>query len=206
MKNINFSLMAAVSISEMKGGKRVEVGTVNIPYPSLADLGIPAPEGTAREDGSIDYGNNEYNWLANAIQTAVVNKGKNQLAPKSVEFRSEGGKFATTMAEVAAPFAGGGNPEALKAIASVKASFAEYLSAAQISAQAQTLLKSLFGSAKSIETQNEAVKGKVQARIEAYADWAAENDSAAVESEYAVRYLESLITACSAGELDLDDL
>lgn len=206
MKNATFSLLATVIISEMKGGKRVEVGTVSIPYPSLADLEIPAPEGIQREDGSIDYGNNEHNWLANAIQTAVVNKGKNMLAPKSVEFRSAGSKFATTMAEVAAPFSGGGNPEALKAIAAVKASFAEYLIAAQISAQAQTRLKSLFGSAKAIETQNEAVKDKVAARIEAYADWATENDPEAVNSEYAVRYMESLLAACSADELDLDDL
>lgn len=201
-----FDTVISVPVAKKVGAKRENVGTISIPAPSLKLIGFDVEPTKVNEDGTLVYEANEMQFLYNAIKTAVVTKAKNMLQPASVEFKNAGDAFADTLAAISAPAVnGGGNPEALNAIREVKQAFAAYLVESNLAAGAQTLLNGCFGSAKVLTAQGQAAKDKINARIEAFVEWA-ESQKPEVLNDYSIKYIGTLAEACQAPAVSLDDL
>ena len=208
-KNNTLSILIAVSISEMINKKRVEVGVVQVPTPSLEDLGI---EGGAQlapnKDGSLNYESHTSQFIYAGVLARSVTKQKNKLAEKSIEFKL-GASFDTDLTTLTAPPSIGGNPEALTAIAAFKTTFRAYLvELGTLSADAQAFLNKCVQSADSIRIQSEAIKPKIAARLAAFVDTspACLVMADGTDNPYTVRYLNNLIEATESAELDLSEL
>lgn len=198
------SIMLAMEVTRSEGNKRVPVGTVEVPVPSLADFGLDVTVKSTDEDGIPVYETNELNWLQNAIKNATLANARNKLVPKTTELRA-GASIPATLEELTEPSLGGGNPEVLKQIAAVKAMFKEYVGGLGKSAKVTALLTEAFGSTKALGMQPASVRERIAAYVEDFVGWA---ESEGREFGTAgVAYIEKVLTACAdEEEFDVDDL
>ena len=193
-----------MSVTKSEGSKRVPVGDVVVFIPTLASFGIDTPATGADSEGIPTYSTNELNWLQNAIKGATLANARNKLVPKTTEVR-DGAKLPTTLAELTEPSLGGGNPEALKAIAAVKALFKQFVAELGKSAKVQVLLTSTFDSPKALAMQPSEVRTKISAYIEEFVGYIESNNHEL--DGYQVSYVEKVLAACAdEDEVDLDDL
>lgn len=200
--NNTLSVIIALAVSEMVDGKRVELGKVSVPTPSLKDIGLDYEPEKTLETGELVYADDTAQYIYSALLNKTLTKCRNKLVPKSIELK-DGAEFDKTVAELVAPaLGGGGNPEATKAVADLKAAFRSFLAEQGLSAQAQSFLNQMAISTKNIEPQAEAIKAKVEARFTQFF----ETQPAILENGYAMRFFEKLVAACAVDEISLDDL
>lgn len=193
-----------MAVTKSEGSKRVPVGEVSIFIPTLAAFGLEVAATGTDPEGVPTYATNELNWLQNAVKSATLAAARNKLAPKTVEVR-DGAKLPTTLAELCEPSMGGGNPEALRAIAAVKALFKKFVAELGKSAKVQVLLTSTFDSPKALAMQPSEVRAKISVYIEEFVGYL-ESNSHDLDS-YQVSYVEKVLLACAdEDEVDLDDL
>jgi len=174
-----------INVSKKVGNKRELVGSVEVPVPTLADVGLV-------DDGSLVAA-----WIAKSLRASALSDARNKLVSGSATLKA-GCKIAATLDELAAPAENSG--EALKEIAAFKRSFAEYLVTTGISAKAQAFLASLAASPKAVSLQPPAIAEKLAERLDGYLTATGE-PTPTVE-----RYIESLLAVEDDEELNLDDL
>lgn len=202
------SIAIAVSISEMINKKRVVVGEVSIMTPSLEDMGIEGGEqGKPNKDGSLNYTSDLAQYIYTSILSRATVKAKNKLEDKGLVLKA-GAVFDVTVAELVAPPSLGGNPEALKAIAAIKAEFRAHVDTLGLAAGVTSYLNKAMGSPSYLGEQSMAVKGKTEVRLAAFVATspAALLNADGTESTYATKYLNNVIGACASEEIDLDEL
>lgn len=198
------SLALVMNVTRSEGNKRVHVGEVEVPVPSLQDFGLDVTPKSTDEDGIPVYDNNELDWLQNAIKNATLANARNKLVPKSTDLRP-GAKIPETLDELCEPSLGGGNPETLKQISAVKSMFKEYVAGLGKSAKVTALLTEAFGSPKSLVMQPTNVRERISAYVEEFVAWA-EGEGREFGSA-GVAYIEKVLTACAdEDEFDVDDL
>lgn len=198
------SITLTMQVTRSEGNKRVPVGEVEVPVPSLSDFGLDAAPTGQDEDGVPTYNTNELNWLQNAIKNATLANARNKLVPKSTELRP-GAAIPSTLEELSEPSLGGGNPEVLKQIAATKALFKEYVNGLGKSAKVTALLIEAFGSVKALGMQPANVRERIAAYVEEFVEWA-ESEGREFGSA-GVAYIEKVLVACAdEEEFDVDDL
>lgn len=198
------SITLTMPVTRSEGSKRVPVGEVEVPVPSLADFGLEVEVKGQDEDGVPTYATNELNWLQNAIKNATLANARNKLVPKSTELRP-GAAIPSTLQELSEPSLGGGNPEVLKQIAATKAMFKEYVGGLGKSAKVTALLIEAFGSVKALGMQPANVRERIAAYVEEFVEWA-ESEGREFGSA-GVAYIEKVLAACAdEEEFDVDDL
>jgi hypothetical protein len=177
-------------------GKYVPVGSIQMPFPTLADAGISAEQAKDEagallfEDGVPVYVSEEANWLQNAILAQVKAQARNKLVSGTATLK-EGKTIATNWDELTAEAEGTGNPAALLAIRELKTAFGKWVSSLGKSQAAQTLLNTLFGNKQSLATQTTETKAKMVGYITEFAQTL---DADALEK--GKRYLDSLLAIC----------
>lgn len=198
------SLALTMTVTRSEGNKRVPVGEVSVPVPSLEDFGLDVTPKSHDEDGIPVYDNNELDWLQNAIKNATLANARNKLVPKTTDPRP-GAKIPETLEELCEPSLGGGNPETLKQISAVKSMFKEYVAGLGKSAKVTALLTEAFGSTKSLAMQPTNVRERIASYVEDFVAWA-ESEGREFGSA-GVAYIEKVLTACAdEEEFDVDDL
>ena len=198
------AIQFTMPVTKSEGSKRVPVGEVQVFIPTLASFGLDAAPTGAGEDGIPTYATNELNWLQNAIKGAALANARNKLVPQTTTVK-DGQKLPTTLAELTEPSLGGGNPEALKAIAAVKALYKQFVSELGKSAKVQVLLVSTFDSPKALAMQPAEVRAKIAAYIEEFVGYVESNNTEL--DSYQISYIERVVAACAdEDEVDLDDL
>jgi len=176
-----------IEVSKKVGNKREKVGTVEVPVPTLADIGLE------------DDGSNVAKWVAKALRASALTDARNKLVSGTAELKA-GAKIAATLDELAAPAENSG--AALKEIGELKRQFAEYLQGLGLSAKAQQVLGGIFGSPKTAALQPPEIMAKVAERIEGYLESRSEDLTPSQE-----RYITSLLDQDdSEDELNLDEL
>lgn len=187
MQYVNeLTTVETIEVSKKVGNKREPVGTVNVPVPTLADIGLD-------DDGSLVA-----QWVAKALRAAALTDARNKLVSGTATLKA-GAKIAATLDELAAPAENSG--AALKEISELKRAFTEYVAGLGLSAKGQAVITGIFASPKTAALQPAAVMAKVVERIEGFI--------AAIEGELTPtqeRYITSLIEQEESEELDLDDL
>lgn len=203
MSNV-ISTLVSIIIGKKEGNKRVEVGKIDVPVPTLKDFGIDVEPEKFEEDGRAVYGTDAQNWLYNAILQGATKKARNSLEAGSVSFKAGFDKFADTLEDLCAPAANGGNPEAALAITEFKNEFKKYLAGLGLAARAQDLINAQVASPKALALQPEAIRSKILVRIEGFVE--AYEESELMQKSAVVNYLNKLVGACESEEVDLDDL
>lgn len=177
----------AIEVSKKQGNKRIPVGKVDVPVPTLADIGLE------------DDGSNVAKFVARALRASALTDARNKLVSGTADLKA-GAKIATTLDELAAPAENSG--AALKEIGELKRGFADYLRGLGLSEKAQHVLSGIFSSPKTAALQPPEIMEKVTARIEGYLETRTDELTGSQE-----RYITSLIEQDdNAEELDLDDL
>lgn len=198
------STLVSIVIGKKEGSKRVEVGKIEVPVPTLKDFGIDVEPEKFEEDGRAVYGSAVQNWLYNTILQGATKKARNSLEPGSVDFKSGFDKFADTLEDLCAPALGGGNPEAALAITEFKKAFKEYLAGLGLAARAQDLINAQVASPKALALQPEQIRAKILVRIEGFVE--ANEEAEIMQKAAVVNYLNKLVASCESEEVDLDDL
>lgn len=176
-----------IEVSKKVGNKREPVGTVQVPVPTLASVGL-------EDDGSLVA-----QWVAKALRAAALTDARNKLVSGTATLKP-GAKIATTLEELAAPAENSG--AALKEISELKKAFAGYLAGLSLTAKAQQFLAGVFASPKSAALQPPEIMAKVAERIEGFLEATGGELTPAQE-----RYITSLLEATGEDEeLDLNDL
>jgi len=198
------SIALTMAVTRSEGNKRIPVGEVEVPVPSLQDFGLDVEPTGKDEDGVPTYNSNELNWLQNAIKNATMANARNKLVPKTTDLRA-GATIPATLEELTEPSLGGGNPEVLKQIAAVKAKFKEYVGGLGKSAKVTALLTEAFGSTKALGMQPANVRERIASYVEEFVGWA---EAEGFEFGTAgVAYIEKVLAACAdEEEFDVDDL
>lgn len=191
-------------IGKKEGNKRVEVGKVQIPVPTLKDFGLDVEPVKVLEDGRAEYATDAQNWLYTQILQGAVKKARNSLESGTVDFKAGYDKFADTLESLCAPSVNGGNAEAALAITEFKKAFKEWLAGQGIAANAQAFLNAQVANPKGLAMQSDAIRGKVEARISSFVEENAETELLAKQT--VVNYITKLVDACESEEIDLDDL
>ncbi len=203
MSTIIASLVTIV-ISKKENNKRVELGKMEVPVPTLKDFGIDVEPTKVEEDGRPVYASDAHQWLYNAIHQLATKKARNSLEVGTMDFKAGVEGFSTTLESLCAPAVGGGNPEAALAITALKNAFKSYLAGLGLGAQAQAFLNAQVAAPKNLALQPAAMREKIQARLEGFIE--ANEESDALANSYAMNYLQKLLEACDADEVSLDDL
>lgn len=154
----------------------VKVGEQTIFVPVLKDvMGFVASEvqvkdgkELADEDGIPLYISEEANWVQGAIIAAVKAQARNKMKPGTADLK-DGAKIATDWAELIAE-GGRGDGAGLRIAREFKDSFSEWVAKQGLAEAAAASLIAIVGNKNALMLQNETVKGKVKARLEAYAE------------------------------------
>lgn len=165
-----------VSKTNKATGKREPLGFVDIFVPTLADAGIKDAVQAVDEkkaplfddDGLPVYTADEHNWLQNSILAQVKSQARNRIVPQSLSLK-DGAKIATNWEELTAESTGAGNPAALIANRELKGLFGAWVASLGKSAQAQTLITTLFGNRDALRSQDATTKDKMAAYVADFA-------------------------------------
>lgn len=193
-----------MAVTKMVNSKRAPVGKVEVPVPTLKDIGFDIEPTKTEEDGSLVYAADLHNWLYGAIKAATMQKARNSLIAGTVDFKDGIDAFASTLEDLSAPAANGGNAEAALAITAFKNSFKAYLAEAGLASQAQAFLNAQVAAPKGLLMQPEGYRTKVAERLGMWAEWAEANDAEVLENAHVVRYVTKLDANCSAEAEELD--
>lgn len=193
--------------------KKVVLGVVAVPFPTLKDLGLNVEPVKTAEDGTPEYETDILNFIQTAILERTKGIARNKLVSGTIQLK-DGTAIATTLADLATPSVAGGNGEALKALTTLKRGFKAFVASIGIGEKGQAVLCQLFGSPNGISIQSPAIKGKLATRVEAFADWLESyteadedgNQAAVVVTSGMEAYMVKVLDACAdLAELDVDD-
>ena len=182
----------------------IKVGEVAVFVPLLQDC-IPFitsqikldKDGKAEVDseGVPLYDSEQANWIQGAIIAAAKAQARNKLVSKTAELKP-GAKIATDWTELTAEGVRDGS--GLKLAREFKESFADWVGKQGLSDAAANSLITIVGNKAALALQNDTVKAKVKARLEAYGE---AQDEATLEKF--MRPLTSAIEATAAtSEMD----
>jgi hypothetical protein len=166
---------ATIDVSQRVNGEFKKVGDMTIHCPLLADI-LPFVTSAVKKDekgndvieeGIPVYESQEANWVQGAILAAVKAQARNKLVPKTATVK-EGLKIPENWAELTAEGTRG-QGEGLAIAREAKAAFEEWLGKQGISEAAQNTLKTLFSNRSALMLQPAEIRGKVKARVEAFA-------------------------------------
>lgn len=164
-----------MDVSQKVNGEFKKVGEVNAYVPLLAEclqyMGSPIKKDDKgvemEEDGIPVYEDQNANWIQGAILAAVKAQARNKLQPKTATLK-DGLKIAETWEELTAE--GVRDGAGLAIARECKAAFADWVSKQGLSEKAASTLNILFGNRDALLLQNQSMKDKVKARVEAFAE------------------------------------
>lgn len=90
-----------MKVSKKENGAYVEVGSVEVYYPLLSELGIDIEPSGKDDDGFPTYADERVQYAFDAVMAAVKASARNKLVSGTVEFK-EGNKIAETVEELLA--------------------------------------------------------------------------------------------------------
>lgn len=186
-----------VSKKDEKTKKYVEVGTVPVTVPTLADIVgfITAAKETGEEEGVPVYDLPEANFVMGALLASVKANARNKLVSGTATVK-DGLKVPETWAEFTAEGVRGGG-EALAIIREAKSAFADWMSKQGKSEAVVNTLVTLFGNKAALTLQAQGNKDKVKAYVEAFAA-----DLSEAELDRMQRPIQAVIDACAAAPED----
>lgn len=204
--------LASMEVSETveqadKTKKRVKLGTVKVPTPTLAALGITAEveqDEDTKQPAKDDYGLPVYKGaMHDIIQTALRSTffiiARNRLQKASIQLQ-DGKSFPTTFEEAAAS-SGGQTGEHLKAFAEAANAFAAHVAAMGKTAQVVALWKKLYRDPDAMTSQSATNKEKGLQYLSGFAE--------GLEPDMLARYTPSMTRfneACQREGVDPNDM
>lgn len=132
-----------------------------------SDVKVENGKEVVDEDGIPVYASDEANWVQGAIIAAVKAQARNKLVSGTANLK-EGAKIATDWAELIAEGVRDGS--GLKLAREFKESFADWVGKQGLSDAAANSLITIVGNRAALALQNDTVKAKVAARLEAYGE------------------------------------
>jgi hypothetical protein len=164
-----------IDVSKKENGKFNKVGEQTIHVPLLADIiqFITSPikkdekGNDVMEEGIPVYESDEANYVQGALLASVKAQVRNRMIPGTATLK-DGQKIPTTWAELCAEGVRDGSGLALAR--EFKAAFADWVKTQGLSEAASNTLVTLVSNKSALSLQNEAVKGKVAARLGAFAE------------------------------------
>jgi hypothetical protein len=189
-----------IDVSKKENGKFNKIGEQTIFVPLLADIiqFVTSPikkdekGNDVMEDGIPVYESDEANYVQGALLASVKAQARNKMIPQTATLK-DGQKIPETWAELCAEGVRDGSGLALAR--EFKASFADWVSKQGLAEAAANTLVTLVSNKAALTLQSETVKGKVEARLNAFAE---SLDPAQLEKF--MRPLEAATEACKATE------
>jgi len=179
-------------------GKYEKVGTVEIFYPLLSDLGFAVEPKSLDDDSGLPTYNNEAEQFAfDSVFNAVKADARNKLVSKTADLK-DGAKISTTLAELTAPAERDGS--ALVNIREMLVAFKAYLTTTDKASNVQAAILTLASRKQNLAMQPTANKGKFLVHLENF-----EATLTDAQSEQFARSIDGLATACE-DSFDLDDM
>lgn len=156
-----------MEVNKKEGGKYVSVGSVDVPFFSLAEFGLDAESTGVDADGLPTYAVDSVQFVQDAISAAVRADARNKLVSGSVDLKA-GCTIAANVAELIAKAERNG--EALKLHALFVKEFIAYLAASSgKKAAVQAVFAGLVKSRQSIVLATEAARKGLSAQLMAFA-------------------------------------
>lgn len=184
-------------VSKKVDGKYVAVGSVQVPFPSLEDLGFQVAYTKLDEEGLPVYEDAKDQYTFDAIMAAVKANARNKLVTGTSELK-DGNKIATTLAELFA--SGERSGQALELLRAFVADFKSWVVVLGKTAAINDALTSLIQNKKSLASASDDIKGKINGFLGQF--MTALSDE---KVEAYAKIFESLDEVCSTASL-LDDL
>jgi hypothetical protein len=188
-----------MEVSKTENKKYVPVGTVDVFYPTVAEIAgfcQDAKVKTTGEDGIPEFESAEANWIQTAIISYAKANARNKLISGSCDLK-EGLKIAETWAEFTAET--GRSGEALAIMREAKAEFSDWISKQGKSEAVTKVLITLFNNRAALELQTAGNKAKMQAYVEQFAESLSEEKLARLQKP-----IENVLEACTEAVLDLE--
>lgn len=168
---------------DKKGDKRIKVGDVSIFVPFLKDIAAIVAGAEQKkndkgepefEDGVPVYVDEKADWIQSAILMQVKAQARNKLTPGTINLKAEQ-KIPENWEELCAE--GTRGPGAgLKLLQDFKRAFSEWVAKQGLSEAASAGLIGLVSNRNALTFQNSVTKGKVAARLTAFAESLSEED------------------------------
>ncbi len=189
-----------LDISKKENGKHKKIGDVAIMVPTLADLLAFVGSEVKKDDKGQDvveeglpvYVQDEANWIQAAVLAAAKAQARGKLQIGTATLK-EGAKIPTTWAELCAEGVRDGS--GLILLREFKALFSVWAAKQGLSEAAQNTLVSLVSNKSALALQNDAMKAKVSARLEQFAESLSEADA-----EKFMRPFDAVVEACKAAD------
>lgn len=186
---------------EKKGDKRIKVGDVDVFVPTLKDIAAIVAGAEQKvdeknqpifEDGLPVYTTDAADWIQGSILAQVKAQARNKLVTGTVSLK-EGQKIPETWEELCAE--GTRGPGAgLKLLQDFKRAFSDWVAKQGLSEASGAFLVAMVGNKNALLLQNDSIKGKVSARLTAFAESLSEEDM-----ERFMSPLTAATEACTAG-------
>lgn len=200
------NLKLASEITKTVNKKRVPVGTITVHVPDLAQLAsmlnandLSAPR--TNDEGLPEYGNEVLDWLMRTVRSACQVNARNKLVPGTVELKP-GNIIPTTLEDLCAPSAAGGNGEAFKQLAELRSAFNTYVDSLGKQAKTASLIKAAFKDTKAFSLQPVEVQSKLVPYFEEFAEATGVENLTSIQ----VAHIEKLLNAEDSADDDFDDL
>lgn len=191
-----------LEVNTKEDGKYVPVGSIDILYPTLAELGldiqpIPQTEKEIAEGEVIEYKDEKHQFVFESIFAAVKANVRNKLVSKSAVLK-DGVSLPETVEELIATAERDGS--ALRAYREMLAAFKAWLPSTGKATKTQAAILTLASNKKSLALQSVDKKTKFLDYLAGFAGTLTPEQAA----DY-TRSLKSLEEACNAVD-DLDDM
>lgn len=181
-----------MEVSKKENGAYVSVGTVDVYYPLLSELGLPVEPNGKDEEGFPTYSDERVQYVFDAVLAAVKAAARNKLVTGTAELK-EGNKIAETVEELLATGQRGG--EALETRRAFLAAFKSWLPSLGKSAGFNTGIYDLVSSTKNLPYMSDARKKAVLGYVTQFASTLSADDVA----KYS-RILTQIDEACSSAD------
>ena len=152
-------------------GKRVSLGVINPPCPTLISFGINAAyaseEPTHTEEGVPIYADKVSNWLMSCIRSKIIADARNCLVPKTLEMKPDAA-FDCTLEDIVTR--AGRDGDALKAMHEGAAAFAGHVAAKGKSPEVVAQWKKLFRDKTFMASQADPLKALARTYLSEFID------------------------------------
>lgn len=160
-------------VSKKENGAYVEVGKVDVFYPTLDEMGLAVEPSGKDEDGFPTYADEKVQYVFDAVLAAVKASARNKLVTGTAELK-EGNKIADTVEELLATGQRGG--EALETRRAFLTAFKAWLPSLGKSAGFNTGIYDLVSSTKNLPYMSDARKKAVLGYVTSFASTLATDD------------------------------
>lgn len=187
----------SMEVNTKENGAYKLVGSIDVFYPTLKDLGLDVEPSKVSEEGFPVYSDDKHQYVFDSILAAVKAQARNRLQPGTANLK-DGLKIASTVEELLA--SGGNTGEALKVLREMLAAFKAWLPSTGKSAAVQAAVYDLVSNRKTIALQSDDKKEKLRGYIANFAATLTEAQAGAWANN-----LTKLDEACNAVDA-LDDM